>query len=110
MLAPSLTGSSLSASAVAVLFSVPQSAASVTPCTVTDRDAPEARLPKLHERTPAAIEQFGLSGFSVQVMPAGSVSDSVTLKAIPGPLLPTVMVKLAVSPALIVPLPAVLSI
>src|SRR6185436_4129043 len=51
---------------------------------------------------PPVIEQFGLSGLSVQVTPAGSVSVIVTLFAVtPDAALVAVMVKLPVLPALI---------
>jgi len=51
---------------------------------------------------PPLIVQLGLSGDSVQVTPAGSVSETTTLvAATPDAALLAVIVKLAVSPALI---------
>src|SRR2546421_2882242 len=99
---------SLSAAALAVLASSPQFAGAVGPVMCTVRDACDARSPKEQLRTPEAIEQSALS--SLQLMPAGSGSLTVTLWATPAPMLETTIVKAAVSPALIVPASAVLTI
>ena len=72
-------------------------------CTV--RDWPAARSPKLHESTPAVIEQAATSGDSDHTSPAltGNVSVSVTPVAVPGPVLETVMVNPMAVPAETVP-------
>ena len=56
--------------------------------------APGAMSPNSHVNTPAAIEQSGLSGISLQLNPAspGSVSVTVTSLAVPAPVLLTVIV------------------
>src|SRR3990172_6062938 len=92
---------------VAVLCRTPQSSASVTPVTWIVRIAPDARSPKEQLSTPLAIEQSAES--SCHATPAGKVSVRVTFLATPGPLLVTTIVNFAVSPALIVPLSAVLT-
>jgi hypothetical protein len=73
------------------------------PVTVTAWLAPEASVANEQLRLfPPVMEQLALSGLSVQVMPAGSVSEIVTLvAATPEAALLAVIVKLAVSPALI---------
>src|SRR5437763_1265282 len=92
--------------ACAVLLIVPQLSLRVGEEMCTEREAPLARSPKPHDSTPAAIAQSGLSGSSVQLRapPAGSVSSRVTPRAMPSPLLVTVIVKPILSPALKVPL------
>ena len=89
----------------AVLFRVPQSAASVAPDSVTVRVAPEGRSPKSQESSFALLTvQAALS--SDHVIPEGSVSVTETSFASPSPLFVTRIVKIAVSPALIVPFPS----
>src|SRR5436190_17712318 len=81
----------------AVLFTVPHVAGVVGEVMCTCLAAPEPRLPKLHERTPFAIEQpeLLLAASIVQLSPAlvGSVSVTVTPLAVPAPLLVAVMTK-----------------
>ena len=75
-----------------------------------------ARSPKLQVRVSLGglppIEQFGLSGLSVQSMPLppGSASESVTPVAVPVPTLLTVMLKPMGLPALTEGASAVLTI
>jgi hypothetical protein len=109
VLSEELFARSFVADTVAVFGSVPQSAASVTPEITTLRTEPLVRLPKLQLSAPLEIEQsFELS---LHATPDGSgVSLTVTEVAVPGPSLVTVIVKLAVSPAVIGELSAVLSI
>src|SRR6187431_130339 len=97
-LLPVFEAGSFVAATVAVFGRVLQSAASVRPVTWTTSDAPAARSPNEQVRTLPAMEQSALS--SDQLMPAGSGSLSVTPWAVPGPALLTVIVKAAVSPAL----------
>src|SRR5688572_11091812 len=61
--------------------------------------------PKAQESAPATMEQKLLS--SLQVVPAGRVSFSVTPFAVPTPMFWTRIVNAAWSPALMVPLSAV---
>src|SRR4051812_28778981 len=68
----------------------------------TEALAPSARSPKAQSRTPAVMAHFGLSGDSCHWTPFGSGSWSVTLLAVPGPSLVTVIVYPASWPALIV--------
>ena len=74
-----------------------------------NRVAPAGRA---DDSTPAEIWHSGLSGPSLQLrpLPVGSVSDSVTLRAMPGPLFVTVIVNPMSSPAETVPSSALLSI
>ena len=81
----------------------PQSSDVVGAETVTEKLAPFARLAMTQWRAPLAIAHSVLSGFSAQVNPAGSVSSMLTLVAVPGPPLWTVMVKLMGEPATTVP-------
>src|SRR5438874_2273339 len=67
-------GSSLSAETVAVFGSWPQLAAAVVALTVTENEAPSAKVNSVQVNTPLLIEHSLLSGVSVQVRPAGSVS------------------------------------
>src|SRR5262249_45267543 len=75
------------------------------PLTWTVKDAPVAMVPKLPVRTwwplTMLMDVKGLS--SLQVTPSGRVSVRVTFWAAPAPSLLTTSVKVAVSPALIVP-------
>src|SRR5439155_1764879 len=105
-LSPTLATDSFEAATTAVFGSVPQSVASVAPVTCTVRVAPSARSPKAQVRTPAAIEQSAES--SLQTIPVGSVSVTVTPEAEPAPLLVTVIRNPIGSPALTVPWSAVL--
>src|SRR6187551_3351577 len=97
IVAVSETGSSLEASAVAVLVSVPQSAASVAPETITLALASSARSPKAQLSTWPVVPASGVmvqrSLLSLQSIPLGRLSVRVTPKAVPGPLLVTVIVK-----------------
>ena len=95
------TGSSLLASAVAVLSIVPQLCAVVGDEMCTVRVAPAASVPKSHDSTPAVIEHAATSGDSDQTRPppVGSVSATVTPVAAPGPALVTVIVNPMRSPA-----------
>ena len=102
---------SLLADAVAVLFStLPHSATVVSRSTVTEKEAPLARVPISQSSTSSAptLMVHRVSGFSAQPVP-GRVSSSVTSKASPGPRLVTVMVKLASVPPRIRESPAVFS-
>ena len=101
-LSPPKASPSLSASTVAVFVRVPQLAAVVAPTMWTDAVAASAMSPKAQSSVPPAIEQFGLSGLSVQVTPAGSGSCNVTPVATPGPWFVTSIVNPAFCPALIV--------
>src|SRR6266446_5228521 len=75
-----------------------QEATLVAAATTTVRASPTFRSPKLHDSTLEATLQGGLPGdTSDQVKPAGSVSTSCTFVAVPGPLLVTTMVKVALS-------------
>src|SRR2546428_673555 len=58
LLLPCWAWASLVACPVAVLFTVPQVAGGVGEVMCTVLEAPEGRLPKLQERTPAVIEQL----------------------------------------------------
>ena len=82
----------------AVLFTTPQSAASVGELRWTERLALAAMSPKEQLSTPAAIWQSVLS--SDQSKPVGSVSLTVTPRARPAPLLVTRTSKPIASPAL----------
>src|SRR3989442_613168 len=93
------------AATVTVFGRVPQSAVVVARDRVIVRGAPLVRVPKVQLRTPAVIEQSEAFGPQRVLLPLGRVPSSVPLEAVPGPSLVTVMVKVAVSPALIVPLP-----
>src|SRR5258708_17023431 len=73
--------------------------------------APLARSPNAQDRTcggPAAIAQPVTGAVRDQVTPVGRVSPRVALLAVPGPALLTTIVKAAGSPAVIVPVSAVL--
>jgi hypothetical protein len=78
----------------------------------TETEAAGAMSPNEQLSVFAAIEQFGLSGLSDQLIPApvGSGSDNVTAFAVPVPLFVTVIVKPSWSPALTVAASAVLVI
>jgi hypothetical protein len=93
------------AAPVAVLFSVPQSAASVVPETITVKLAPAAIVPKLQLRVLPTIgsthDAAPVPPVIAHATPAGSGSFKVTPVADPAPMLSIVMVKLATSPALI---------
>src|SRR5438128_2715931 len=97
------------AATVTVFGRVPQSAAVVARDRVIVRDAPLVRVPKAQSRTPVVIEQKPASVPPRVQVPLGRVSWAVTPKAVPGPSLVTVMVNVAVSPALIVPLPVLVT-
>src|SRR5438045_193303 len=100
---------SLVAATVTVFGRVPQSAAVVARDRVIVRDAPLVRVPKAQLRTPAVIEQSAAFAPPRVQVPLGRVSCAVTAKAVPGQRLLTVMLKVAVSPALIVPLPVLIT-
>src|SRR5438093_11055399 len=78
----------------------------------TPADAPEARSPNAQVSVLPLIEQPWTAGSTAQTIPApvGSGSESVTSLAIPGPLLPTVIVNPIGSPALTLAASATLSI
>src|SRR5438477_372344 len=101
--------SSFVAANVTVLGRVLQSAAVVARDRVIVRVAPLVRVPKLQLRTPAVMEQSPAFVPPRVQVPLGRVSWAVTPKAVPGPSLVTVMLKVAVSPALIVPLPVLVT-
>src|SRR5687767_4934779 len=102
---PSTSEPSFVAAPVAVFVSVPQSAASVAPETITVKLAPGAIVPKLQLRMFPAIgfvqEAAPVPPVIAHATPAGSGSFKVTPVADPVPMLLIVMVKLATSPALI---------
>src|SRR5437667_247755 len=106
MLPGSLTSGLLDACPVARLGIVVQACGLVTPLTTIVADAPAARSPKLQDSDCAPGAPLTLHPAEAVVQftppPAGSGSFSVTLLATPGPALLTTMVKVAVSPALIV--------
>ena len=109
VLFPSAPAGSLSAPIVTVLWSVPQSAKSVSPPMWMTITSPLARSPRSQWSTPPAIGSHGLAiGLPLrvtrpanQLTPAGSVSSRTTLTAVSGPLFVTVIENAAVSPALI---------
>src|SRR5512147_2696368 len=99
---------SLSAAADTSLFNVPQLFAVVLPLRTIVTSAPLARVAQEQERTCGdvpLIEQPETSGVSAQVTPWGSMSVRLTFFASPRPLFFNSIVKEAVSPALIGPLP-----
>jgi hypothetical protein len=106
---PSTFDGSFEAPTVAVLGSVPQSAASVRPLIWISIDAPAARFANEQLRAPAAIEQPGTGGLIAQFTPEGNVSFTVTFVAFPLPMLLTTIVNAAVWPAPIGLLSAVLT-
>src|SRR5690349_3821007 len=75
---------------------------------VSANDPPAASVPTVQVRVPSSIEHASTAGLISQETPAGSLSVMTTSYALPGPRLVTVTVKLAVSPAEIVPFAAVL--
>src|SRR5437870_603802 len=97
------------AATVTVFGRVPQSAAVVARDRVIVRDAPLVRVPKAQLRTPAVMEQSAAFAPPRVQVPLGRVSWAVTPKAVPGPSLVTVMLNVAVAPALFVPLPVLLT-
>jgi hypothetical protein len=99
------TGLPLLESAVAVLVIVAHDAAVVGDETCTVLDCPGPRSPKLHDSTPAVIEQSATSGDSDHTSPAvaGNVSVKVTPLAVPGPALDTVIENPIAVPADTVP-------
>src|SRR5438477_582840 len=100
---------SLVAATVTVFGRVPQSAAVVARDRVIVRDAPLVRVPKAQLRTPLAIEQSAAFAPPRVQVPLGRVSLAVTPKAVPGPRLLTVIEKVAVAPAVIVPFPVLVT-
>src|SRR5579864_1945464 len=82
----------LAAPAPAWFCSRVQLASEVVAATTTVTEVPGPRSPKLQASTPAAIEQ-ALAGAVVtpQVSPAGRVSVRVTPRAVPAPVLATVI-------------------
>src|SRR5207237_639650 len=97
------------AATVTVFGRVPQSAAVVARDRVIVRVAPLVRVPKVQLRTPAVMEQSAAFAPPRVQVPLGRVSWAATPKAVPGPSLVTVMLNVAVSPALIVPLPVLVT-
>ena len=96
---------STAAETVAVLLMLGQSWLVVGRLRVTVRVEPFVIVPKLHESTPAVIEQepaFAPPRFQV---PLGRVSETVTLVESPVPPAVTTRVKVAVPPALTAALP-----
>ncbi len=110
-LLPAWAARSFAAPTVAVFGMLPQSWASVSPETLTVALAPDARSPKLQDRTslPTSplIEQDVLS--SDQSIPPGRLSVRVTFRAMPGPRLLTTIVNVARLPALTSPPSGVLT-
>src|SRR5689334_20485267 len=108
LLAPAPAGS-LSAPIVTTLWSVPQSAKSVSPPMWITKTSPLAMSPRSQWRVPPEIAAHGLLTVlpflvtfeTVQATPAGSVSLRTTLTAASGPLFVTVIENAAFWPALI---------
>jgi hypothetical protein len=98
-LSPSLSAGSLVAATDAVLGSVPQSAASVTPETWIVRVRPAARSPNEHDSVFAVIWQS--AAVLVQDTPGRERVVERDALATPRPWFETTIVKAAVSPALI---------
>src|SRR5438477_217124 len=96
---------SLVAATVTVFGRVPQSAAVVARDRVIVRDAPLVRVPKAQLRTSAVQAPAVQLAAPIVRRPLGGVSWAVTPKAVPGPSLVTVMLNVAVAPAVMVPLP-----
>src|SRR5438105_5509573 len=97
------------AATVTVFGRLPQSAAVVARDRVIVLDAPLVRVPKVQLRTPVVIEQSPAFVPPRVQVPLGRVSWAVTPKAVPGPSLVTVMLNVAVAPAVIVPLPVLVT-
>src|SRR5438128_4650422 len=93
------------AETVAVFGMLGQSPAVVARLRVTVRVEPFVIAPKLQDRTPAVIEQDPAFVPLRAQVPAGRVSETVTLAESPVPPAVTRSVKLAVSPAFSGPLP-----
>ena len=113
MLASSVSVGALVDFAVAVLSRVVQLSKSVGAVTVTVFDSPAARSPKSQSRVfpTIGLAQSPASGpetTQAPETPLGSGSLRVTPVAVPVPVLETVMLNTAFSPALIVPETAVL--
>src|SRR5207247_5142690 len=86
VLSPSDADGSFVALTFAVFETTPQVETGVVATTWTEKLAPDASDVRLQVRTPLAIEHSDLSGDSVQVIPAGSVSVIFTPYAVPAPL------------------------
>src|SRR5437868_6156569 len=86
---------------------VPQLLGVVGPLKCTVCTEPAGMLPKLQSNVPLLIEHAALSW--LQVIPLGSGSVSVTFADGPGPSAVTASVNLALSPALMLPLSALLT-
>src|SRR5438876_459877 len=104
-----VVGASFVAATVTVFGRVPQSAAVVARDRVVVRDAPLVRVPTLQLRTPAVVEQSPAFAPPRVQVPLGRVAWAVTPKAVPGPSLVTVMLNVAVAPAVMVPLPVLVT-
>src|SRR5262249_20457973 len=91
---------------------VPQSAGTVRRDSVTVLVAPLAIVPKVQSIAPETglLPQAAASAPPIVQLPLGRVSCAVTLKAVPGPRLVTVIVNVAVAPALMVPLPVFVTV
>ena len=100
---------SLTAATTAVLSRPAQSPLSVTPETWIVIDAALARLANEQSSTLLVIAQPATAGPIAHATPPGRTSWRVTFLAVPAPWLLTTIVKAATSPALIVPLSAVLT-
>jgi hypothetical protein len=77
---------------------------------VTTFDVPEAMLPKLQVRVPAAMLQLAALAPPRVHVPEGSVSERVTLLEVPVPPAVTVIVKVAVVPAVSGPFPVFVTV
>ena len=96
---------SLEVATAAVLFTVPQSAASVMPCTWTVKEASAARLGLVQSSAPPVMEQERpvtepVGASAVQVMPAGSGSVTWTPRVVWVPVFSTLMSNPISPPAL----------
>src|SRR5262245_57379045 len=107
MLPGSETCAVLSPLAVAVLFSVGQLPTAVTALTAAVNDEPceigRAACRRAGVASLAVMAQPTVPVVQVSVAPEGRGSLITTLFAVPGPLLVTTMVKVAVPPAVTVP-------
>src|SRR4029079_2963707 len=96
---------STAAETVAVLLMLGQSPLVVARLRVTVRVEPLVIVPKLQDRTPVVIEHDAAFAPPRVQVPAGSVSETVTLVESPVPPAVTTIVKVAVPPALTAALP-----